>query len=721
MSQDSSKFFNHFRLEPSDDVFKYIDECYARLAEKTGFNTRPGQVDLSKNICKSLVANIPLIAEAPTGTGKTIAYLIGAIAASTKLSNTSQIPIVVSTGTVGLQSQILTGDLPRLVDAGIIPAGSAVIAKGRGRYFCVNSAMMLKEGLDDAQLDIFDMDANSAIDSTQEVSKLLDLWAENKWSGDVDLVPDVSPVYWNKVSADSGKCLGYKCDSYSVCPFFSARKVMSNSRLIIANHDLVLSDLAMFKEEIDPLFPESRYLVVFDEAHHLPDKAVQVGSAVVDISKSLEELPKIKAVTKSLSRISEVVKFLDAKGLPPSVFETAGLESGLNALNDEISSLDFDDNGTFRFPKGSVPSNIISAAKIVDYHCSEILKGVSELSSVLKNSEIGAKNPTFESMLPELLMAIAGILSTLNPLKKGLTLTLGYHKIVRWATTFNGNMYLHNSPAEGAEILKELLWSSSRAVPILVSATIRDFEGFTRFKSKVGAPDTVNEVVLPHIFPYHKNDLYIVNMEHLPLFDKSTEYLTELSSLLPSTINLAEGSLVLFRSVEAMNHVVPILKKWAGPEFILPQRSVPLKQLIGIHKDRIDEGKGSVLCGLATMAEGLDLPGEYCTHVIICGLPFSAPTSPVEQELQEELGKDYFEKRSLPDALIKLIQMVGRLIRRESDIGRITIFDKRLSGFRYGMKMRAALPNFKKKLINPSALESVVKNWKQSDGPGFYK
>lgn len=170
---------------------------------------------------------------------------------------------------------------------------------------------------------------------------------------------------------------------------------------------------------------------------------------------------------------------------------------------------------------------------------------------------------------------------------------------------------------------------------------------------------------------------------------------------MPGFIGAKEGTLVLFPSKALMYQVAKTLKR-THPGSVLCQNDMGVKELVKTHKARIESGKGSILCGVATLAEGLDLPGDLCTHVIICALPFTVPNSPVELELQEVLGKDYFSKRALPDTLTRLIQMTGRLMRRETDRGRITVFDKRLHTTRWGRKLLDAMPDFKRTTISPA-------------------
>lgn len=712
--ESKPKFAEHHRLAIADPIFVFIDECYKKLAVASGLSVRQDQVKLSKEICKAIVSNVPLIAEAPTGTGKTIAYLIGALAASEKLSLTSKMPIVIATGTIGLQSQIITGDIPKLVEAGIVPSGSGVIAKGRSRYFCINSAIKLNMESPLNQLDIFNSDANTDLDIKIEVERTLALWnsPSNEWrSGDVDAIPGGKPVHWNKMSAESGTCIGHKCDYYSECPFFKARQFMATADLIIANHDLVLSDLAMAKEEMDPLFPSSKYIVIFDECHNLPEKAIQVGSSSIDINEALNSTPTLIHLHKTLGRISDVVKFLESKKIKLDDIDPNGLENGLNLLKERVLALGIEDGGHLRFTKGNIPKDILEAAEIVKFHSNLVYDTVYSIGSSLKSSNLAETNPTFGGLFVELLTQISSVSSVLSQITKGAEQLCNRDKVVRWAQVIDGEPSIFNAPTDGSEVLREVLWGSERAVTSMVSATLSDSDGFSRFRKKAGVPEYVTEMVLPPIFPYHKNELFIVNMKVHPRFETMDEYLNELKDGLKSAINLSEGTLILFKSADALKKVVPHLKEWAGDDFVLAQRSMALKLLLATHRQRIEEGQGSILCGLATMAEGLDLPGNYCTHVIICGIPFSTPSSPVEQELMEELGSEYFEKRALPDAITKLIQMVGRLMRRESDRGRITIFDSRLIWFKYGVKIRNSLPSFRTSIVSMGDLAKKVRNW----------
>ncbi len=690
------------RVVAGDPALTFIDECYSRLAALPGFIVRPGQRDLSYAICKALVAGEPIAAEAPTGTGKTIAYLLGAIAAGEKLQNVKEIPIVVATATVGLQSQILMGDLPRLVQAGIIGENDSVLAKGRGRYFCVMAAERLTEGKEaSAQVDFFDEEGNRDSESLDELREMLENWHGHSWTGDVDSYTGTPPMEWPKVAASSETCVGHKCEHYNSCPFFNARRALSAAKIIVANHDLVLSDLAMAKDGQDPLFPGGKYLVIFDEAHHLPDKALDAGSAELELATIEQELPKMAGFNKAWQRQGDLARLFDKQKLYAIDFDPNGLMSSLTAVKSILMTFEVDEaTGQHRFEKGALPDELRKALDLALVQCELLRTAMQDAGQALKQTNLPEKNEALKPVVAELLFQAAGINALLGKVHKALTLMTSDERAVRWMFRKEESTSLHTSPLEGAAVLRDLLWNSERAVVGMVSATLQDFDGFDRFKDRSGAPDSLRTCALPHIFPYRENSLYLVEMRNSPRQEEKEGFHQELLDHLPKFIDPAEGTLVLFPSRMLMRHVLPALKARFGRQ-ILVQGDMGIKELVRTHKERVDAGQGSILCGLATLAEGLDLPGAYCTHVVIVALPFTVPISPVEQELQEELGREYFAKRALPDALVKLVQMVGRLMRRETDRGRITVFDKRLLYTKWGLKMLGALPAFKRRRVLP--------------------
>lgn len=678
------------------DTPDFIDEAYAKLAALPNFRVRDGQKHLSREIANAIIDGKTLAAEAPTGTGKTLAYLIGALAAHQKLSAIKALPIVVATATKGLQSQILTGDIPRLVDAGILSMSAVVLAKGRRNYLCVSEAERLVGASDSTgQYDLLDEERNQEVQSIEEIRECLEEFHGKAWKGDWDAYTGMPPDDHEKIRASADTCVGRKCEHYDVCPFFNARAAMSYATVIVANHDLVLSDLTMHRAEQEPLFPGGRYIAVFDEAHNLPDKALDAGSAHVNLAPYREHLDKLPIFSRNLYRVGDIAKLMDKSHITEVDFHPGQLLSALDEVMAQIQAIEVDPDGRqARFPGGVVPEALDKAIRFAFARADLLNQALSNSTSELKKTNLGDRNPAAKSVIAELLYSASFFSSKVKNLVQALALFCDdSERAIRWVKHDENLAELHTSPVEGADVLNRLVWGNTRLLPVLVSATLKDFEGFDRFRARSAMPADTRMVVLPHIFPYKESELVLVDTHFSPRFETKVEYRAELRALMPTHIDPSEGTLVLFPSASLLDETVPVLKE-RFPGMVLSQREAPVEVVVRDHKKRITTGQGSILCGLATMAEGLDLPGDFCTHVIICALPFVAPTSPVEQELADILGPRYFGERALPDALIKMIQMVGRLMRRETDRGRITVFDKRLLYTAWGRRMLHALPRF---------------------------
>lgn len=685
---------------------EYIEKAYQALTEKAGLFIREGQKDLSYQIFKSIVQGVPLAAEAPTGTGKTIAYLIGSLAAARFLSPEGKLPIVVSTATTGLQQQILQGDIPKLLLAQLLNEAQCIIAKGRGRYFCVAQAENMEQASKSSQVDLFDEELNKRQEALEIVSEMLEHFHAGVWDGDIDGWKGLVPSNWEDVKANSETCTNKKCEFFAQCPFFRERMKLSEGTVIVANHDLVLSDLILQKTEKEPLFPSNRYIAVFDEGHHLPDKAIEAGSSKVDLAELKQSLQNLGLFAKGLNKLPDLQRFLAQKQMGDEEFNPQDALAELENLINLTKFVEVDkDSKIARFSQ-ELPQDLVLCVHEFSKKLKELNNNVLDASSKIKNSKQLADSPLVGPKLTEIILRLSSINSELKAAITWAAEFTNGNRLVRWIYKSDLITQFYCAPLEGKDVLDGLLWESPRALPIIISATLRDFEGFDRFKAKSGLPTNADTYVLKPIFAYKECQLIFGDFKNSPKFETKEKFFQELSEKLSKYAQPKTGNLILFPSKTLMNYCLPMLRKHHG-KAVLAQGDQSFKLLIQEHKDRVDRGQYSILCGLATMAEGLDLPGNYCTNVIITALPFSVPTNPVEQELQEVLGDKYFEQRALPDALVKLIQMVGRLVRRESDRGRIIVCDNRLIKTKYGRKMIAALPPFEKRYEKPSDLWAV--------------
>lgn len=693
---------NVVSLDEARQSQDYIEHAYAQLEALPNFRIRKGQKQLSRWIKQSLLDNIPFAGEAPTGTGKTIAYLIGALAAS-KESEAKGIPmpIVVTTATVGLQGQIIGGDLPRLYAAGLLEEGQAVLAKGRNRYFCVQSAERFVAETDDTnQFDFFNAESNETVGSVEEIKHALEQFHGKAWNGDKDTFKGNPPTFWAKVEASSDTCTGKSCDYYEDCPYFSERKKLAHAKVAIANHNLALADLAQAMEDKEGVFPYTRYFLIFDEGHHLPDKAMDIGAARMDFNEVDPVLTKLPMYISTILRQGELARFLDSKGISGGDFRPGPALTLLRDTRVLLSKLDVDPN-TFqrRFPGGAVPEEIRKTAALALQELNMLKDVMSKAIGYLKNSSLVDKKPELKPVLADILYNGSFYSTKLKEFAKALSLFCADNtteRSVRWVYVNEPVVSIHVSPVEGSDVLKKMVWNNPRAASSLVSATIKDFEGFDRFRERAGLPEEARTDALQPIFDYTRSTILMAQMAYSPAAKERDKYIEELFARMPGDIDPTEGTLVLFSSWTLMTRAAGELRKHFG-DSVLAQGDMGFRDLIKEHKLRIDQGKGSILIGVATMAEGLDLPGKYCTHVLITAIPFTVPGTPLEEERAEQMGDRYFKHHLLPDALVKLVQMVGRLNRTEDDVGRITMYDNRLYSKQFGREIMKALPNFQKK------------------------
>lgn len=684
---------------PGDRAKAWVRQAYARLESQSGITSRPAQHHLSDLVVDSFLLKTPLVAEAPTGTGKTLAYLVGALAAHTETGT----PVVVSTATKALQQQLLTTDLPRLVAAGLTPADSVGLAKGRSNYLCLRDARDVRQGLLLVGSDPDDyVDDGLAELTPEEVEPMLNAFEQGAWSGDFDLYDGPRPRSVIRIAASSDTCTGVKCEHHKPCAYFAARKRLTGCGVVVANHDLTLIDLTLAGEGLEGTFPLQAYNVVFDEAHHLPDKALKAGSAEVSTAAIAGALPRMVGVTRGIEAIPGLADLVRREGkITLEVLDPADLKVAFAALQAEVDGLETSKEfPSVRFPGGSFPADLASAFERVRICCETLHSGLTRLNEILKEGlvsypELPADAGT-RKRFTELTNRVRDVLRVVKAvLKLGHLLSKPIRRAL-WVYKTDKSDILSGAPLEGADVLDTLLWQSDRVKGVsMVSATLRDIRGFDRFKRRVGAPRSTVAEAMPYTFAYAESTLTVAEMAATPKPQERPAFTRELLQKLPRYIRRDEGTLLLFPSWALLREVAPELKRMYGEQFRV-QGETPVRALVRGHCNALDQGKGSILAGVATLAEGLDLPGKYCTHVGVIALPFAAPNDPVEEELAEILGKQYFSLRSLPDAMVRLTQMVGRLLRREADRGRVTVFDKRLGATSYGREMLNALPPFQK-------------------------
>lgn len=672
---------------------------FSAMTARFGLSPRESQLTLAAYVRDAIATGGICCVEAPTGTGKTLGYLAGALDAQAHSGR--PVPIVVATATVGLQEQILRHDIPRLAAVGAVDPRKVAVAKGRGRYFCPRTAALLEDKkMQDGQFDMFQSDKHVSDGGIPIALDMLKAWRTKEWDGDRDNWPGKIPACWESAcGASSDTCVNRACEHFETCPYMASRQKLATAQVIVANHDIVLADLAQRAEEqSSTALPPKSYALIFDEAHNLPEKAVATKRACARLSAT-EWLRTLEAFGEAtLASRYMLTALTRIKEFNPSVFSVG---SATLAHNAELLAVMLRDTCKFS-PSGTSSWGIADPEPALYAQVIELSGHAYELLAALKATAKAYADFAEEAAGPDKGFAVRMLAQTYKyqrqakELYEGLDTFCAKERLVRWVTrTRDDSIQLNTQPLEGHDVLTALLWRAEFPVA-LVSATLQIAGSFERFRDKTGLPAHAITAALPPVFDYTRGFLHLPEMQHEPGFPGfEAELQDKLERLYRGDV--AAGMLVLFTSRECMRRVARGLPVDMA-EITLTQDQGPIPELVSQHKANIDAGKRSILMGLDSMAEGLDLPGRYCGHVVITRLPFPVPGDPVEEARRDFLGKKWFEHAYLADMLTMLIQAAGRLIRREDDHGVITVLDKRLTTKRYGPTAIKALPSFTKGL-----------------------
>lgn len=699
-----------------------IQSAYSEFLQSKSLKPRYGQKLMIAEIARALSAieeddnghrtndaGIAVV-EAGTGTGKTVAYILSALPFAKKHGKT----LIVSTATITLQGQIVEKDLPDIYKNASFDFKYA-LAKGRGRYLCLNKLTNVRDMQSGvlASMPLFEDSLTDDQKAQNFFDHLDESYQSGEWDGDKDqLVDEVEDRLWSYVTATHRECSNRRCHNFKECAYFKARRELDEVDIIIANHDLVLADLSLGGGAVLPGPNEAIY--VFDEAHHLADKALSHFSASADLKGSLHFVDQWRKTQKKLEK-----ELMHAASLRPvylkneqTMIEAEARIRDLWVLCQQVANFPAH-NGSqydapiFRFVDGVLPQAIQELAGVLKINFSTLLAGFSRLEQAMKsalaedNDEITkAEGERWFSIVGTYHLRCEGLLS----LFKSYSMSDEGRSIphARWIEqrTHNGEeeLRLQASPILASATLNTVLWQEAYGA-VLTSATLTASNKFERLKMQSGVPAWSNFQQVPSPFNFAECARFIVPEDAVDA-SQPTLHTSRMIEQLPKLINEKLGTLILFSSRKQMNEVMEGIDTKIK-DICLIQGQASRHRLIMKHRDRIDNGEQSCLVGLASFAEGVDLPGDYLKTVIIAKLPFATPDNPIDAALAEWIekqGGNPFMQITLPDACIKLVQSCGRLIRKESDSGEIFLLDNRVKTKRYGQQLISSLPPFKLEL-----------------------
>ena len=615
------------------------------------YEYRPGQVEMARAVMRAFEEKRHLIVEAGTGTGKTLAYLVPAVAAA--LGGNGR--VIVSTGTKNLQEQLMEKDVPFLQS--VLPKPfAATYMKGRSNYLCLNrlaraqSAPVL-EGLDE-------------VDYFEEVSQ----WSRETEIGDraeLSTLPE-SLSFWRHIDARSESCLGQKCPDYDACFITRMRGRAQEADIVVVNHHLFFADLSLRNGNYGSVLPDYT-AVILDEAHLIEEVAseyfgaqvsnYQIDDLVRDLGMlTIEDASVDQELTHSVARMSRFADnffmgFRDGRGedgrypIIPGTFarRTSGGEMEATPLGELYMAL-----------QGAIAraETTLDALKEKEPDVESLIRRLREIRFELEFIVTGTDK-----------------------------------KFVYWLERRNRGVFLRASPIDVAGLLQDKLFEEVPTV-VLTSATLSSGGNFSFIRDRLGL-DTADDLIASSSFDYESQAILYLPARMPDPRDRN--WGSAAADEVIRILNATEGrAFVLSTSLAGMQSLFENV--WTEIDYpCLVQGSASKSQLL----KKFRETPNAVLFATSSFWQGVDVRGEQLSCVIIDKLPFAVPTDPIvaaRQRYIEDSGGSSFYQYSVPQAIIALKQGLGRLIRSTTDRGVLAILDPRLRTKGYGRTFLQSLP-----------------------------
>jgi ATP-dependent DNA helicase DinG len=629
------------------------------------FEPRAGQVDMAAAVARVFDQGGVLLAEAGTGTGKTLAYLVPAILSRKR--------VLISTGTKNLQEQIFFKDIPALAGALGVPF-TATCMKGRANYLCLHRLDELSEGFGPALHDVF--------------LPMIREWSARTETGDraeLEDLPEDLP-FWNEVSATAETCLGTECPRYDDCFVTKMRQRAAAADLVIVNHHLLFADAAVRKSAYGEVIPACNH-VVLDEAHQLEEIATQYFGLSVstyrleDLASDVERLMESGAIEDRKDR-AEIGKAIERLREHAREFfsEVASVHrSRLRASGASASQADARLRSEVRVRANEVS---LGETREAAAHLTGALDVVESTLALLRKPEADGDVEGVQETIAALMRRAGEIRTEIRFLIRAADADFVYF------VEFRGKgVFLRAAPIDVSQIVRETLLERMQTT-VLTSATLTVDGTFEYVRRRLGI-SAADEIRLPSEFDYRTQTiLYLPPRMPDP---RSADFIGAAGRQVVEILKRTEGrAFVLFTSYSALRSVQAIAEM-ALDYPILVQGTAPRSQLLRQFR----ETPHAVLLATSSFWQGVDVVGEALSCVVIDKLPFASPGEPITSARIDAIrarGGQPFEEYQVPLAILALQQGLGRLIRHRRDRGVLAVLDPRLRTMGYGRRFLASLP-----------------------------
>ena len=604
-----------------------------------GYEHRRSQLEMAERVDEAFRTKQHLLIEAGTGTGKTLAYLIPAIRSGRR--------VVISTATKSLQEQLYAKDVP-FVQRHFAPDLKVAVMKGRANFLCRQK--------------LHQMEGQPVLKGLEELDWYAQIreWERLTETGDraeLSFLPDGAEL-WTRLDARRETCTGQKCAEFNSCFITSMHQRAAEADVIIVNHHLFFADLALRQDDFGSILPEYS-AIVFDEAHEIEDVASDYFGRQVS-SYRLDEL----------ARDAEQAIRLTRQGGPTLLRRVTRVRERAHEFFD-------------RFPprEGRSPFEPTARASFLDQNQAAYQGLISAVKAL--ETEIAALPAKAEELVAVARRA-AELRGELNFLLESTEKNYVY-----WFERRNKGVFLAATPIDVSAILRERLFESFDTV-VLTSATLAVAGRFDFLKQRLGLEGT-RERVLPQEFDFQQQALLYIPPRLPDVRDAG--FAAQAAEEIVRLLECTEGrAFCLFTSYSQMNQLFELVRPRSRFPLLM-QGSAPRTALL----DRFRATPGAVLFATASFWQGVDVPGDQLSCVIVDRLPFAVPSDPVVaarvRALNED-GRNAFAEYQLPEAVLALKQGFGRLIRTRTDRGVLAILDNRIERMQYGRIFLESLPEY---------------------------